>query len=59
MKNIIIILLASISLTILSCNKETSTTQTNVMNNLLTNKNWYLDYSITEATTSTTPVVFK
>jgi len=29
------------------------------MNNLLTNKNWYLDYSITEAMTSTTPVVFK
>jgi hypothetical protein len=29
------------------------------MNNLLTNKNWYLDYSITEATNSTTPVVVK
>jgi hypothetical protein len=42
-----------------SCNKETATTQTEVMNNLLTNKNWYLDYSITEALTSTTPVVFK
>jgi hypothetical protein len=29
------------------------------MNNLLTNKNWYLDYSITEATNSNTPVVVK
>jgi hypothetical protein len=27
------------------------------MNNLLTNKNWYLDYSIIEAVGSTTPVV--
>ena len=59
MKNLFTILLAAISLTIFSCNKETSTTQTNVMNNLLTNKNWYLDYSITEGLTSTTPVVFK
>ena len=40
MKNLFTILLAAISLTIFSCNKETSTTQTNVMNNLLTNKNW-------------------
>lgn len=30
-----------------SCNKETATTQTDVMNSMLTNKNWYLDYSIT------------
>jgi len=42
-----------------SCNKETSNTQIEVMNNLLTNKNWYLDYSITEDLTSTTPVVYK
>ncbi len=59
MKTLFTVLLAAISLTIFSCNKETSTTQTNVMNNLLTNKNWYLDYSITEGLTSTTPVVFK
>ena len=57
MKTLYTILIAAISLTILSCNKETSTTQTNVMNNLLTNKNWYLDYSIIEAVGSTTPVV--
>lgn len=30
-----------------ACNKETATTQTEVMNSMLTNKNWYLDYSIT------------
>ena len=59
MKNLFTILLAAMSLTIFSCNKETATTQTSVMNNLLTNKNWYLDYSITEGLTSTTPVVFK
>ena len=57
MKTLFTLLLAAISLTIFSCNKETSTTQTNVMNNLLTNKNWYLDYTITEGLTSTTPVV--
>ena len=37
--------------TLLSCNKETATTQTEVMNSLLTNKNWYLDYSITGTST--------
>ena len=59
MKTLFTVLLAVMSLTLLSCNKETSTTQTDVMNNLLTNKNWYLDYSITEGLTSTTPTVFK
>ena len=59
MKTLFTILIAAISLTIFSCNKETATTQTSVMNNLLTNKNWYLDYSITEGLTSTTPVIFK
>jgi hypothetical protein len=59
MKTLFTVLLAAISLTIFSCNKETATTQTSVMNNLLTNKNWYLDYSITEGLTSTTPVVLK
>jgi hypothetical protein len=29
------------------------------MNKLLTNKNWYLDYSITESQTATSPVVSK
>ena len=55
MKTLFTVLLAAICLTIFSCNKETATTQTNVMNSLLTNKNWYLDYSITDVLTSTTP----
>ena len=59
MKTFFTILLAVISLTLVSCNKETANTQTSVMNNLLTNKNWYLDYSITEGLTSTTPSVLK
>jgi hypothetical protein len=51
MKRIYTILLTVITLTIISCNKETATTQTEVMNSLLTNKNWYLDYSITGTST--------
>jgi hypothetical protein len=57
MKLLYTLLIALSTFTLFSCSKETSTTQVNVMNNLLTNKNWYLDYSITEATNSTTPVV--
>jgi len=59
MKKLYILFIAAICLIGFSCNKETATTQTSVMNNLLTNKNWYLDYSITEGLTSTTPVVLK
>jgi hypothetical protein len=51
MKRIYTILVAVITLSIISCNKETATTQTEVMNSLLTNKNWYLDYSITGTST--------
>jgi hypothetical protein len=51
MKKLYILLLAAIAFTIISCNKETATTQTDVMNTLLTNKNWYLDYSITGTST--------
>ena len=51
MKTIYTILVAVITLAIISCNKETATTQTEVMNSLLTNKNWYLDYSITGTST--------
>jgi len=51
MKRIYTILVAVITLTIISCNKEMATTQTEVMNSLLTNKNWYLDYSITGTST--------
>jgi len=59
MKLLYTLLIALSTFTLFSCSKETSTTQVNVMNNLLTNKNWYLDYSITEAMTSTAPVVLK
>lgn len=59
MKILYTLLIALSTFTLFSCSKETSTTQVNVMNSLLTNKNWYLDYSITEAMTSTSPVVFK
>jgi hypothetical protein len=51
MKKLYIILLAATTLTMVACNKETSTTQIDVMNSMLTNKNWYLDYSITSTST--------
>ena len=51
MKQLFTLIIATIALTLTACNKETSTTQTEVMNNMLTNKNWYLDYSITDGTT--------
>ena len=55
MKNLYKLLFAAFSFTLftglVSCNKETPTTQTDVMNSMLTNKNWYLDYSITGTST--------
>jgi len=51
MKILYTILLVVIIFTMNACNKETTTTQTDVMNTLLTNKNWYLDYSITGTST--------
>ena len=59
MKQISTLLIAFSAFMLFSCNKETANTQTDVMNKLLTNKNWYLDYSITESQTSTSPVVYK
>jgi hypothetical protein len=47
MKTLYTLLIIAITFTLVACNKETANTQTDVMNNLLTNKNWYLDYSIT------------
>ena len=47
MKTLYTLFIVAITFTLVACNKETATTQTDVMNNLLTNKNWYLDYSIT------------
>ena len=51
MKILYTILLVVIIFTMNACNKETVTTQTDVMNTMLTNKNWYLDYSITGTST--------
>ena len=51
MKNLYTLFIVAITFTLVACNKETATTQTDVMNNLLTNKNWYLDYSITGTAT--------
>ena len=51
MKILYTILLAVIIFTMNACNKETPTTQTDVMNSMLSNKNWYLDYSITGTST--------
>lgn len=51
MKKIYTLLFAAYSLTFFACNKETATTQTELVNSMLTNKNWYLDYSIIGSTT--------
>ena len=46
MKYLRIILMAIILLTQFSCNKEVGATQIDLMNTMLANKSWYLDYSI-------------
>ena len=51
MKTLYTLFIVVISFTLVACNKETANTQTDVMNSLLTNKNWYLDYSITGTAT--------
>lgn len=51
MKTLYTLFILAITFTLVACNKETATTQTDVMNSLLTNKNWYLDYSITGTAT--------
>ena len=51
MKTLYTLFILIITFTLVACNKETATTQTDVMNTLLTNKNWYLDYSITGTST--------
>jgi len=51
MKTLYTLFIVAITFTLVACNKETASTQTDVMNTLLTNKNWYLDYSITGANT--------
>lgn len=51
MKQLYTLLIAALTLSLVACNKETPTTQTDVMNNMLTNKTWYLDYSVTGSAT--------
>ncbi len=51
MKNLYTLFILAFTFTLVACNKETATTQTDVMNTMLTNKNWYLDYSITGTST--------
>jgi hypothetical protein len=51
MKNLYTLFIVAITFTLVACNKEAASTQTDVMNTMLTNKNWYLDYSITGAST--------
>ena len=51
MKTLYTLFILAITFTLVACNKETANTQTDVMNTLLTNKNWYLDYSITGTAT--------
>ena len=57
MKKLYILFILTISFTGFSCNKETTSTQKDVMQRLLMNKNWFLDYSITPS--STNPVIVK
>lgn len=59
MKSIYTLFLAVISLVLFSCNKETASTQKDVMQRLLVNKNWFLDYSITASTSATSPALVK
>ena len=44
MKQLYILLIATLILTLTACNKETPSTQTEVMSEMLANKTWYLDY---------------
>jgi hypothetical protein len=52
MKKIFILsIIAAFALSIVSCNKETASTQTDLIQSKLANKTWYLDYSITGTST--------
>lgn len=51
MKTLYTLFILAITFTLVACNKEAATTQTDVMNTMLANKNWYLDYSITGTAT--------
>ena len=49
----ILFLLAAITLSLSSCNKEVATTKTNLIQSKIIGKTWYLDYSITGSATKT------
>ncbi len=51
MKRLYTLFIVTIALTLTACNKETATTQTDVMNAMIANKTWYLDYSVTGSAT--------
>ena len=51
MKQIFTLLIATITLTFVACNKETPATQTEALNNMLASKTWYLDFIITGTST--------
>lgn len=57
MKKLYILFVTAICIIGFSCNKETANTQKDVMQRLLVNKNWFLDYSITASTNSTNPLI--
>ncbi len=47
MKRLYSFIIVSILISTVSCNKEVSSTSSDVMTNMIANKTWYLDYSIT------------
>lgn len=49
----ILFLLAAITLSLSSCNKEVATTKTDLIQSKIIGKTWYLDYSITGSVTKT------
>lgn len=51
MKQLYTLFIAAFLILLSACNKETATTQIDVMNNMLANKTWYLDYTVTGTNT--------
>lgn len=51
MKHLYTFFIAAFLILLSACNKETATTQIDVMNAMLANKTWYLDYTVTATNT--------
>ena len=51
MKQLYTLFIAAFLILLSACNKETATTQIDVMNMMLANKTWYLDYTVTGTNT--------